>query len=98
MNLPLQKARYGCPACASLTGCLHLCYSFRLDPNGLKKLHVPLLHPSGLICMMLSTLYFGFTAYIMSPLAFLKDPLVWLRAVTMYRGQLTGACSTPRQL
>ena len=45
----------------------------------------------GLIVMMLLPLMKGYSSVVMSPLAFLKDPLVWLRAISKYRGEITAA-------
>jgi acyl-CoA synthetase (AMP-forming)/AMP-acid ligase II len=33
----------------------------------------------------------GYNTVVMSPFAFLKDPLVWLRTITKYRGEITAA-------
>lgn len=41
----------------------------------------------------LGTLYCGGTGYYLSPISFLKDPNVWLKAVSKYRGSHTQVCS-----
>lgn len=46
--------------------------------------HLPLqYHDFGLIVMMLFPTYVGLHAVIMSPFSFLKDPLLWLRQITL---------------
>lgn len=50
---------------------------------------MPLFHDGGLILMALAALYSGARLVLISPAAFIRDPLGWLRLVTRY-----GACST----
>ncbi|KAI3432787.1 hypothetical protein D9Q98_010372 [Chlorella vulgaris] len=52
---------------------------------------MPQYHDFGLIVMMLLPLYVGYNSVVMSPFAFLKDPMVWLRTITKYRGEITAA-------
>lgn len=44
----------------------------------------PHTHVYGLVCGILLPLYYGTPAIIMSPLAFIKQPLFWLKAITHY--------------
>jgi acyl-CoA synthetase (AMP-forming)/AMP-acid ligase II len=46
----------------------------------------PLTHDMGLILGALSSLMFGSRAVLMTPSAFIRRPLTWLRAVAKYRG------------
>jgi 1-acyl-sn-glycerol-3-phosphate acyltransferase len=52
---------------------------------------LPLYHDMGLIGAFLAPLYFGMPLVVMSPLAFLARPAVWLQAITDYRGSLSAA-------
>jgi acyl-CoA synthetase (AMP-forming)/AMP-acid ligase II len=51
---------------------------------------LPFFHDMGLICGLLQPLYVGFPAVLMSPGLFLKQPELWLQAVTDYRATTTG--------
>jgi acyl-CoA synthetase (AMP-forming)/AMP-acid ligase II len=50
----------------------------------------PLFHDMGLIGNVLSPLYSGCQAYLMSPLMFVQRPERWLRAISTYRGTVSG--------
>lgn len=52
---------------------------------------LPLYHDMGLIGAWLGSLYFGATLAVMPPLAFLADPLRWLRAISRHRATLSAA-------
>lgn len=52
---------------------------------------LPLFHDMGLISVVLSSLYNGVPCYLMSPVDFLKKPIIWLEAITRYRGTFSGA-------
>jgi acetylornithine/succinyldiaminopimelate/putrescine aminotransferase/acyl-CoA synthetase (AMP-forming)/AMP-acid ligase II/predicted amino acid dehydrogenase/acyl carrier protein len=52
---------------------------------------LPLFHDMGLISVVLASLYNGIPCYLMSPVDFLKKPLLWLEAITRYRGTFSGA-------
>ena len=52
---------------------------------------LPLFHDFGLIGGMIQTLALGSTLILMSPAAFIRRPLVWLEAISRYRGTHTGA-------
>lgn len=51
---------------------------------------LPLFHDMGLIGNMLLAVYLGASAYLMSPLDFLRRPLRWLEAIARYRGTYSG--------
>jgi len=51
---------------------------------------LPLYHDMGLIGNVLHPLYLGARAVLMSPMAFLQQPLRWLRAIDRYRGTVSG--------
>ena len=50
---------------------------------------LPLYHDMGLIGAWLGSLYVGFPLVVMSPLAFLAQPLRWLQAIHRWRGTLS---------
>lgn len=52
---------------------------------------LPLFHDMGLIGSVLSPLHAGFRSILMSPSTFLKNPFLWLDAVSKYRGTCAGA-------
>lgn len=52
---------------------------------------LPLYHDMGLIGAWLGSLYFGATAIIMPPLAFLASPARWLQAISHHRATLSAA-------
>ena len=51
---------------------------------------VPLYHDMGLIINALQSLYVGAACVLMTPVAFLQRPLVWLRAISDYRAEVAG--------
>ena len=56
---------------------------------------LPPFHDMGLVGGILTPLHLGCLCVTMPPMAFLRQPLCWLRAVTHYRAQLTGAPTLP---
>ncbi len=52
---------------------------------------LPLYHDMGLIGAWLACLYYGVPTVIMPPLAFLADPVRWLRAISDHRATLSAA-------
>ena len=51
---------------------------------------VPLYHDMGLIINALQSLYVGAACVLMTPVAFVQRPLVWLRAIGDYRAEVAG--------
>ncbi len=51
---------------------------------------LPLFHDMGLIGNVLQPLYGGFPVILMSPEKFLKKPLRWLSAISLYKGTTSG--------
>jgi len=51
---------------------------------------LPPYHDMGLIAGILSPIYGGYPMILMPPGAFLQHPLNWLRAISRYRGTITG--------
>jgi len=52
---------------------------------------LPLFHDMGLIGQALCTVYFGSRTVFLSPMAFLKRPVEWLRTITRHRGTVSFA-------
>lgn len=52
---------------------------------------LPMFHDMGLIGNMLQPIFLGAPAVLMSPAAFLQEPARWLRAITAYGGNTSGA-------
>ncbi|MDF5721980.1 MAG: amino acid adenylation domain-containing protein [Rhizonema sp. PD37] len=51
---------------------------------------LPLFHDMGLIGNMLQPLYLGIPCILMSPVAFLQNPLRWLQAISHYKATTSG--------
>lgn len=51
---------------------------------------LPLFHDMGLICNMLQASYLGVPGIHMPPSAFIRQPILWLRAITEYGGTFSG--------
>ncbi len=51
---------------------------------------LPLFHDMGLIGHVLQPLYVGFPSILMPPLAFLANPLRWLKAISKYKATTSG--------
>lgn len=52
---------------------------------------LPMYHDMGMIGMVLLPLYMGATCYMMSPVEFLQKPYLWLKAISQYRAEYSGA-------
>ena len=51
---------------------------------------LPVYHDMGLIGNILHPIFFGVSAYLMSPLTFMANPLNWLKAISLYKGTTSG--------
>ena len=63
---------------------------FQLDADHVGVSWLPPYHDLGLIGGILVPLYAGFRCVLMSPLAFLRRPTLWLETITRYRGTISG--------
>ena len=63
----------------------------RLDSSSVSVSWLPPFHDMGLIEGLLVPIYTGFLGVSMPPMAFLKQPMRWLRAVTDYNGTHSSA-------
>lgn len=51
---------------------------------------LPVFHDMGLMAGVLQPLYAGIPSFLMSPAAFLRDPLIWLQAISSLRVTISG--------
>ena len=74
-----------------LANCRLITKSFRMEPvYGTCISWLPLYHDMGLVGGILNPLYCGIEDTLMSPVAFLTRPIRWLRAISKYRGWVSG--------
>ena len=52
---------------------------------------LPLFHDLGLVTAVLWPVWMGTTSVLMAPAAFVRDPAIWLKAISRYRGTMAGA-------
>jgi acyl-CoA synthetase (AMP-forming)/AMP-acid ligase II len=52
---------------------------------------LPFTHDMGLVGVPIASLYLGATAYITTPIRFIKQPRIWLEAITAFGGTLSWA-------
>jgi acyl-CoA synthetase (AMP-forming)/AMP-acid ligase II/alkylation response protein AidB-like acyl-CoA dehydrogenase/acyl carrier protein len=64
---------------------------FGFTPDSVMVSWLPLFHDMGLIGSVVSPMYVGFHCVLMAPAAFLKNPVMWLDAISRYRGTCAGA-------
>jgi len=62
-----------------------MCARFRDEGDAVILNWLPLFHDLGLIGNVLQSLYVGAQCYLMSPQAFIQQPLRWLRAISRFR-------------
>ena len=67
-----------------------LAHAFQYGPETECVTWLPLYHDMGLIGGVFQPLYGGFTNTLMSPLAFLRSPFRWLKAISDYKASLSG--------
>ncbi len=65
-------------------------HAFRHSEHSTVVGWLPLYHDMGLIGNILQPLYTGSTAVLMPPMAFLEQPLRWLRAISKYQAHTSG--------
>ncbi|MFE2018538.1 AMP-binding protein [Streptomyces sp. NPDC059499] len=66
-------------------------HAFAGTPDDVMVSWLPPYHDMGLIGAILSPLYGGFPAVLMSPLHFLQKPYRWLKAISVHRGTISPA-------
>jgi amino acid adenylation domain-containing protein len=67
-----------------------ICRAFAQTPEERTVIWLPPYHDMGLIGGILTPLYVGNPAVLLSPVAFLQRPLRWLQAISRYRGTTSG--------
>ncbi len=67
---------------------IHQCFGHTSDSQGV--IWLPPYHDMGLIGGILQPLYGGFPVVLMSPVAFLQQPIRWLQAISRYRATTSG--------
>ncbi|MBG0744341.1 MAG: fatty acyl-AMP ligase [Cylindrospermopsis raciborskii KL1] len=65
--------------------------AFQLTEKSVSVTWLPSFHDMGLIDGIIQPLYTGFLGVVMSPESFLKNPIVWLQAITKYRATHSGS-------
>ncbi|QXX95811.1 fatty acyl-AMP ligase [Serratia marcescens] len=70
--------------------CLLIKNKYRHDHNTVMGGWLPFYHDMGLIGLILQSLYLGASLVLMSPVAFVKHPMNWLRAISTYRINTSG--------
>ena len=65
--------------------------SWRLDRGSRMVTWLPIFHDMGLIYGILQTVYNGIPCYFMPAVAFLQQPIRWLRAISRYKGTHSAA-------
>lgn len=63
----------------------YIAEGFAHTPESVSLCWLPHFHDMGLIDGIIQPLYSGFTGYLMSPTAFLQEPLRWLETISRYR-------------
>lgn len=63
----------------------------RANPDDVFVSWLPLYHDMGLIGAWFGSLYYGIPLVLMSPLAFLAQPALWLQTITRHRGSISAA-------
>ncbi len=71
-------------------------FNLKADAVGISWL--PAYHDMGLIGGILTPVFLGVTICLMSPMAFLQRPVRWLRAISKYKGTVSGAPNFAYQL
>lgn len=64
--------------------------AFGTEPDSLIVGWLPLFHDMGLIGNILQPLFAGASCLLMPPMAFLQNPLRWLRAISEYQATISG--------
>jgi len=67
-----------------------ICYAFEHTRSGVGVFWLPSYHDMGLIGGILQPMYYGRPNVLFSPASFLQKPYRWLRAISHYRGTVSG--------
>ncbi|MDM8515193.1 fatty acyl-AMP ligase [Desulfobacterales bacterium HSG16] len=72
--------------------------SFQLEEQSNIVSWLPLYHDMGLVGNMVLALYAGTPCILLSQIAFLKDPLLWLKAISHYKAEYSGSTNSGYEL
>jgi acyl-CoA synthetase (AMP-forming)/AMP-acid ligase II/acyl carrier protein len=64
---------------------------FDMGENDIVGGWLPMFHDMGLVGNLLTSLYVGIQAVLMSPVAFVRKPVRWLELITQYQATIVGA-------
>ncbi len=67
---------------------IHKCFEHSSESRGV--IWLPLYHDMGLVGGLLQPLYGGFPVTLLSPLTFLKNPLIWLQTISKNKATTSG--------
>lgn len=70
--------------------CLLIKHKYHHDHDTVMGGWLPFYHDMGLIGLILQSLYLGASLVLMSPVAFVKHPMNWLKAISTYRINTSG--------
>jgi len=73
-----------------LQNCMQIGRAFKMEQDTCGVSWLPPFHDMGLIGGVFHPVFFGVSAHLMSPLAFLQRPLRWLRAISDTRSVISG--------
>ncbi len=70
--------------------CMLIKHKYHHNHNTVVGGWLPFYHDMGLIGLILQSLYLGSSLVLMSPVAFVRHPMTWLRAISTYRINTSG--------
>ncbi len=73
-----------------IRNCQYITHAFGAKPHDVGMSWLPAYHDMGLIGGILNPIYISCTNVLMSPVAFLQNPLRWMKAVTKYKVSISG--------
>jgi 8-amino-7-oxononanoate synthase/acyl carrier protein len=81
-----------------IRNCEMITYLFNLRAGSTGVSWLPAYHDMGLIGGILTPVFLGVTIVLMSPMSFLQRPVRWLRALSKFKGTVSGAPNFAYQL
>jgi acyl transferase domain-containing protein/acyl-CoA synthetase (AMP-forming)/AMP-acid ligase II/acyl carrier protein/short-subunit dehydrogenase len=64
--------------------------SFQITKNDILVSWLPFFHDMGIIGTIFQTIYSGLETYLMQPMTFMQNPVIWLKAISKYKGTISG--------
>lgn len=74
-----------------VANCVHLSLMSSGNKDDIFVNWLPLFHDLGLVTAVLWPVYLGAPSTLMAPANFVREPAMWLKAITKYRGSMCGA-------